>query len=83
MTYRPVFSGSAVTFFATLSRRRQWKLLDRTQELANDPFLVPDFRSTDDDDREISHVLTDGFLISYWVDHPAQSVLILDIEDGT
>jgi hypothetical protein len=46
MRYRPVFSDSAVAFFISLRRRRQWKLLDRAQELAADPFLIPDFRST-------------------------------------
>jgi hypothetical protein len=59
MGYRPVFSDSAVEFFATLPRRGQRKLLDRAQELAGDPFLIPDFRSRDEDDRDLAHVLID------------------------
>ena len=82
MRYRPVFSDSAVVFFVSLPRRRQRKLLDRALELAGDPFLVPDFRNTDDDAREICHVLVDGFIFSYWVDHAVRSVMIVEIEDG-
>jgi hypothetical protein len=64
MRYRPVFSDTAVLFFTSISRRKQEKLLDRAQELARDPFLVPDFRSPDEEDRVISHILIDGFLFS-------------------
>jgi hypothetical protein len=82
MRYRPVFSDSAVVFFVSLSRRRQRKLLNRALELAGDPFLVPDFRNNDDDGRGICHVLVDGFIFSYWVDHAVRSVMIVEIEDG-
>jgi hypothetical protein len=82
MRYRPVFSDAAVLFFASLTRRRQWKVLDRARELAGDPFLIPDFRSPDEEGREISHLLVDGFLFSFWVDHAVRVVMITDIEDG-
>jgi len=81
MRYRPVFSDSAVDFFATLSHRRQRKLLDRARELAADPFVVPDIRRVDEDGREIGDILIDDFLFSYWVDHPAKVVMIVDVED--
>ena len=45
--YEAVFAASAVEFFVLLSKRRQRKLLDRAHELVADPFLVPDFRTTD------------------------------------
>lgn len=83
MRYRPVFSDAAVSFFATRSRRRQVKLLDRARELADDPFVVPDLRRVDDDGREIGDILIDDFLISYWVDHPAKLVMIVEIEDAS
>ena len=83
MHYRPVFSDSSVSFFAALPKRRPKKLLDRARELAADPFVVPDLRRTDDDGREIGDVLIDDFLISYWVDHPAKAVLIVEIEDAS
>jgi len=81
MRYRPIFSDSAVDFFATLSRRRQRLLLERARELAADPFVVPDLRRADEDGREIGDILIDDFLFSYWVDHPARQVMIVDVED--
>jgi hypothetical protein len=81
MRYRPVFSDSAVDFFTTLSRRRQLKLIDRARELAADPFVVPDLRRVDDDGREVGDILIDDLLFSFWVDHPAKSVMIVEIED--
>ncbi|RXK53683.1 hypothetical protein ESB00_18525 [Oleiharenicola lentus] len=80
--YRPVFADSAVAFFVSLSRRRQIRLLDRARELAADPFLVPDLTSTDADGRIISHLLTDGFVFDYWVDHAARVLAITDITDA-
>jgi len=83
MRYRPVFSDTAVAFFATLSRRRQVALLDRTRELAADPFVVPDLRRYDDDGREIGDILIDDFLFSFWVDHPAKLVMIVEVDDAS
>jgi hypothetical protein len=80
--YRAVFADSAVAFFVSLSRRRQIRLLDRARELAADPFLVPDLTSTDAEGRTISHLLTDGFVFDYWVDHAARVVAITDIADA-
>lgn len=82
MPYRPIFSDSAVEFFATLPRRRQQRLLRRVRELAADPFLVPDFKRVDADGRDISHVLIDDFLFSFWPDHATKVVMIVDIEDA-
>jgi hypothetical protein len=43
--YDAVFASPAVEFFIGLTKRGERKVLDRAQELAADPFLVPDFRS--------------------------------------
>jgi hypothetical protein len=83
MRYRPIFSDPAVEFFATLSRRRQRRLLDRARELAADPFVVPDLRRIDDDGREIGDILIDDFLFSYWVDHAVKAVMIVEVEDAS
>lgn len=55
-------------------------MLDRTHELAADPFLVPDFRSVDASGRDISHLLVDGFIFDYWVDHAVRQVIVTEIE---
>ena len=51
------------------------------RELAADPFVVPDLRRVDEDGREIGDILIDDFLFSYWVDHPAKVVMIVDVAD--
>ena len=81
-SYRPVFSADAVALFSGLSRRRQRRLLDRAHELAADPFLVPDFTSSDAEGRVIAHLLLDDFLFDYWVDHAVRTVLIVGIDDA-
>ena len=83
MNYRPIYSDSAVEFFSSLPRRRQRRLLARSRELASDPFLAPDLRRVDQEGREIGDILIDDFLFSYWVDHAAKLVMIVEIEDGT
>jgi len=57
--------------------------LDRAQELASDPFLVPDIKLMDEEGREISHVLVDDFLFSFWPDHATKVVMIVGIEDSS
>ncbi len=78
--YEAVFTASAVEFFVGLSKRRQRKLLDRTHELAADPFLVPDFRTVDASGREIYHLMVDGFIFDYWVDHAVKQVILTEID---
>lgn len=80
--YRPVFSDSAVEFFTAVPRRRQRKLLDRAHELAADPFLAPDYQSIDAEARTVAHLLVDGLVFTYWVDHAARRVMITDIDDA-
>lgn len=79
--YEAVLTASAVEFFVGLGKRRQRNLIDRAHELAADPFLVPDFRSVDTSGREISHLMVDGFIFDYWVDHAAKRVVITEIDN--
>lgn len=37
----------------------------------------------DDEGREISHVLVDDFLFSFWPDHAMKVVMIVGIEDSS
>jgi hypothetical protein len=79
--YSPVFTGAAVDFFVGLTKRRQRRLLDRVHELAADPFVMPDFRSTDDKGREILHLMSDGFIFDFWVDHAMKQVIVTAIDN--
>ncbi len=78
--YRAVFASSAVEFFASQTRRRQRRILDRVHELAADPFLFPDFRSIDSSGRETGQFMSDGFIFDYWVDHAVKQVIVTAIE---
>lgn len=78
--YEAVFASVAVGFFIGRTKREERKILNRAQELAADPFLVPDFRSTDATGREISHLMVDGFIFDFWVDHAVRQVVITAID---
>jgi hypothetical protein len=79
--YEAVFAASAVEFFVLLSKRRQRKLLDRAHELVADPFLVPDFRTTDAAGREVFHLVSDEFIFEFWIDHAVNQVVITEIAE--
>jgi hypothetical protein len=77
--YEAVFAAPSVEFFVNLSRRQQRRMLDRAHELAADPFLVPDFQTEDAAGRKISHLMADGFIFDFWVDHSARQIVIIEI----
>lgn len=78
--YEVIFAAVAVEFFLGLTKRNQRKVLDRAQELAADPFLVPDFLSNDSTGRTIFHFMADGFVFDFWIDHAAKQVIVTEIE---
>jgi len=51
-------------------------LFEFPQEPASAPFLVPDFRRTDEEGREISRILSDDLIFSFWPDHATKVVII-------
>ena len=79
--YRPVFSDEAVASFLRLTKARQRILLEQARALASDPWVVPDFTSTDADGRIIAHIMAGDFIFSYWNDDPVRLTMILAVED--
>jgi hypothetical protein len=79
--YQPLYSEAAVEIILGLPKRRQQKFLAVCQQLARDPFVKPDYSITDSDSREIGHILIEGFVIAYWVDHPVCKVMIVEVDD--
>ncbi len=65
-----------------MPKRRQRRVMDRAYELARDPFLESDYRIADASGRIIEHLLLDGVVFSFWIDHPAKLVMITEIEDA-
>ena len=80
--FRPSFSDLAAEFILSLPKRRQRVVMDRAYELARHPFLESDYRLIDVDGRPIDHLLIDGLVFSYWVDHSSKLVMITEIEDA-
>ena len=80
--YRPHFTDLATEFILSLPKRRQQQVMAQASQLARYPFVESDYRLTDDDGRAIEHLLVDGLVFSYWVDHSSRLVLITEIEDA-
>ena len=79
--YRPFYSDAVAEFILSLPKRRQRKFVDICNQLAKNPFVESDYRLKDSDGQDIEHILVNGFLIAYWVDHPVCLVMIVDVED--
>lgn len=79
--YRPLYSDLAAESILNLPKRRQRKLLDTCNQLAKNPFIKSDYSIRDADGREIEHILVDGFVIAYWIDHAVCSMLIVEVDD--
>jgi len=75
-----VFEEGASEFILAQAKRRQRRIMDICYAIAGDPFAVPDYALPDADGREVSHVLTEGYLIGYWIDAPVKRVVIVEIE---
>ena len=56
--------------------------MNRAYELARYPFLESDYQLVDADGRTVDHLLVDGVVFSYWVDHTLKLVMISEIEDA-
>jgi hypothetical protein len=80
--YRPHFTDLATEFILSLPKRRQRQVMAQARQLARYPFVESDYHLADDDGRKIEHLLVDGLVFSYWVDHAHRLVLISEIEDA-
>jgi hypothetical protein len=80
--FRPSFSDLAAEFILSLPKRRQRVVMDRAYQLTRHPFLESDYRLVDVDGRPVEHLLIDGVVFSYWVDHSLKLVMITEIEDA-
>ncbi|EIP96912.1 hypothetical protein OpiT1DRAFT_01339 [Opitutaceae bacterium TAV1] len=79
--FRVVFEEEAGGFIFALPKRKGRKLLDIAYAIADNPFSNSDYILPDADGRNISHVSTEGYIISYWTDAPAKRIVIVEIEE--
>ena len=78
--FKLIFEEDAGEYILAQTKRRQRRLMDICYTLAAEPFAVPDYILPDANGRDVSHVLTEGYLIGYWVDFPVKRVVIAEIE---
>ena len=78
--FRVVFEEEASEFVVAQTKRRRRKLLDMAYAVAASPFAEPDYLLPDAEGRMISHVTTEGYVLSYWVDAPVKRVVIVESE---
>ena len=80
--YRPNFSDLAAEFIFSLPKGRQRKVMDRAHELARYPFIESDYSIVDEDCQVVDHLLVDGFVFSYWIDHAVRIEMITENDDA-
>ncbi|MEO6003796.1 MAG: hypothetical protein ABIZ04_09975 [Opitutus sp.] len=78
--FRVIFEEEASEFIVAQAKRQRRRLMDICYAIADRPFSRPDFVLSDADGRMISHVATEGYLVSYWVDAPVKRVVIAEVE---
>jgi len=44
--------------------------------------MNPDYILPDAEGRNISHVMTEGYLITYWIDAPMHRVVVVEVEEN-
>jgi hypothetical protein len=78
--YAMVLNQGAVMRLVGASRREQRILADTMEALKADPFCVGDFQERDTKDRINEVTLVGDWLITYWSDHAARKIRIIEIE---
>ena len=68
-----------MAFVIGLSKKKQKRLLDITDQICYFPVKVGDIALPDADGRDIESVLIDEFLISFWIDHAVKEIRFTEI----
>jgi len=79
--FEPVLSGKASSYFVTLPKRKQRRLLDLLCSLAGFPNQLGDYESIDEAGRKVQHLEAGPLVISFWADDSARELRITDIEE--
>jgi hypothetical protein len=80
-SYEPVLSGKASSYFVTLPKRKQRRLLELLYRLASFPGQLGDYESIDETGRKVQHLEAGPLVISFWADNSVRELRITDIEE--
>ena len=81
--YHPAFSEDAAEFLFALPPRRRKKAISLVRQLAAHPQVRSDYVLHDETGRALEHLLAEDFVFTYWLDHGAREIRIVDIEDAS
>ena len=81
--YEPVFTDRSAEFLFQLPKRRQRQVLALARQLAAHPHVRSDYSLPDDSGRAIDHLMIEGYVFAYWLDHAMREVRIVDVDDAT
>ncbi len=76
--YGYLLDGDCVPAFAGAGRERR-KLLSWFEEIAHNPFQTGDYEELTPAGRRVQVLLKEDWLISFWTDHPAKRVWIVEL----
>ena len=68
-----MLSADAAEFILSLNKREQRDIMLRAYKLAEHPFVKSDYILNDAEGRPIEHILDDGVVFAYWIDHHEKS----------
>jgi hypothetical protein len=77
--YTSHLSLDAARVVSSQPKRQQRNMLDIADQIAKYPFRQGDYQTLDENNRSIDHFLIEKYVYTYWVDHSAKEVRILEI----
>ena len=77
--YSSHLSSEAVAFVISLAKRKQKVVLDFADRIAEQPFRIGDYQTSDAAGHTVENLLLDQFLFTYWIDHATREVRIAEI----
>ena len=77
--YEPVFSAKAWEVLLACSKRRQARIARLAYALADYPYRVGDYQTSDSTGRPLENLRMEGFIFTYWPDHGVKELRIVDL----
>lgn len=75
-----VFVHEDVLDFIILARGRGDQVLSFIRRVAADPYLIGDFKDSDDTGRPLEVKLIGQYAITYWADHAVREIKVINVE---
>src|SRR5437868_1927696 len=79
--FEPVLSRKASSYFLTLTKRKQRRLLELLYRLAAYSGQLGDYESLDEAGRKVQHLQAGQLVVSFWADDSVRELRITDIEE--